>query len=142
MSEDLKEGSSLGPSRGQVPATVADLIAQRRSGVARTLNDDIEDLHLREWPNQEYRKLFEAVYAPDYITGDRLLEDGEAARMLKQRAIEDGGYPRVANGKLKVLILALRVVMNRYHLGRLERARMIGGVQIDTSRPVVNPQHH
>ena len=66
MSETEAPNFSLGrtiPSR--LPQTVEELLAQRKPMVGRTLNDYVEDIHVKLWPNPTYQKLLDAVYDED-----------------------------------------------------------------------------
>lgn len=127
MSEALRTVQRPRPPQANLPATIEALMQQRRAGGAKTLNDYVEELHLKLWTKDEYRQLLDAVYPQEAVTGALIFDDGKAGEMILQAAIDDGNYPLVVNRKLAVIVKALKVVMNRYHIGRRERANMIGG---------------
>ena len=60
MSETEAPNFTLGrqnPSYVRLPQTVEELLAQRKPMVGRTLNDYVEDIHVKLWPNPTYQKL-------------------------------------------------------------------------------------
>ena len=124
MSEQKLPASRF--SAPPLPATVEGLIAQRRSPASKTLNDHVEELHLKLWADADYRKALEAVYDEEAVEGSIAADNFVASQMIRARAKDDGNT-FVESRKLHTITRALKVVMRRYHISRNERALMIGG---------------
>jgi len=103
-----------------LPKTVSDMINGRKVKTKLSLNDQVDELHLRLYEELDYRKLLDAVYPEMAITGDLKLEDGMAAQMIVAHARENG-YPYIARQKLGTVVKALNVVLRRYGMSRTER---------------------
>lgn len=103
-----------------LPATVADLIEQRKNKKSYSLNDMIEKHHIALYTNDDYQSLLEAVHPEQALEGSLIADDFEAARMLREKARESGdGY--VAKQKLDTIRKSLAVVLRRYGISRKER---------------------
>lgn len=109
-----------------LPATVEDLMAQRKSMAGRTLNDYVEDLHLKLWPRPDYQQVLDAVYDEDAVEGSLAADNLMAAIMIRDQAREENVI-QVKGRKLATIVKALNVVMRRYRMSRKERALTIGG---------------
>ena len=111
---------------GRLPPTVEELLAQRKPMVGRTLNDYVEDIHVKLWPDSNYQKLLEAVYDEDAVEGSLAADNLEAATMIRDFARRET-IPQVAGRKKATIVKAMNVVLRRYHMARMERAVMLGG---------------
>ncbi|MET0529227.1 MAG: hypothetical protein ABW003_12990, partial [Microvirga sp.] len=45
-----------------LPATVEDLLAQRKTLRTRTLNDDVDECHVKLWDDPSYKALFLSIW--------------------------------------------------------------------------------
>ncbi len=136
MSETEAPNFSLGrqnPSHLRLPQTVEELLAQRKPMVGRTLNDYVEDIHVKLWPNANYQKLLDAVYDEDAVEGSLTADNLEAAGMIREFAAGEGQVPQVAGRKKATIVKALNVVMRRYHMSRGERAVTLGGEPVSNT---------
>ena len=136
MSETEAPNFSLGrqsPSYVRLPQTVEELLAQRKPMVGRTLNDYVEDIHVKLWPNPTYQKLLDAVYDEDAVEGSLTADNLEAAGMIREFAAGEGQVPQVAGRKKATIVKALNVVMRRYHMSRGERAVTLGGEPVSNT---------
>ena len=109
-----------------LPATVEDMLAQRRTMAGRTLNDYVEDLHIKAWSDPKYQQFLDAVYDEDAVEGSLSADNYSAAQLLRDLARKQA-IPQVATRKLATIVKALNVVMRRYRMTRKERALTIGG---------------
>ena len=114
-----------------LPPTVMDLLNQRKSLRTRSLNDDVEEIHLRLWENPQYRALFLAIWREEAIEGSFIDDDCEAARMVRQHAIKHE-VPIAKGAKLASIRHSLKVVARRYGISRKERQNMVGGEVVST----------
>jgi hypothetical protein len=109
-----------------LPATVEDMLAQRRTMAGRTLNDYVEDLHLKAWADPKYQQFLEAVYDEDAVEGSLSADNISAAQLLRELARKEA-IVQVASRKLATIVKALNVVLKRYRMTRKERALTLGG---------------
>lgn len=86
------------PRAVPLPTTVEDMLAQRRTMAGRTLNDYVEDMHIKLWPNATYQRFLEAVYDEDAVEGSLAVDNIKAAEMIRDLAKEEK-VPQVANRK-------------------------------------------
>lgn len=112
---------------GPLPATVQDLLNQRRSATSMTLNDYVDLVHVQLWPKPAYQSLLLACYDEDAVEGSLTADNIEASRMIRDFSREND-RPEVAGKKLATISKALNIVMRRYRIARKERALTIGGV--------------
>jgi hypothetical protein len=115
-----------------VPQTVVDLINQRKSLRTRTLNDDVEDIHLRLWQEDEYRRYFQPIWREETIEGSFIDDDACVAQMVRKYAREHN-VPIAKNANLASIRHSLQVVARRYGLSRKERQRLVGGEHVESS---------
>lgn len=128
----------------QLPKTRQEMMAFRKSGFSLTLNDRVEALHLRLFPDQSevvegdsnseliafqdrYLLLLDAVYDEQSVEGTIAADNQEAARVLREFARGAGKDSYVSEQKLITLSRALGVVLRRYGMSRKERAHTVGG---------------
>jgi hypothetical protein len=115
----MSENRHLRPVAPALPANISDW--ERKVNTARTLNDQVEMYHRRLVNSSpEYRAFLRAVWDEDTVEGKQILDDNEAARLIRiaAREAEDDF---VGERNLATLIKALRVVVRRYGQSRKER---------------------
>jgi len=115
-----------------LPATVADLLAHRKSGQKKSLNDEVDDIFLRLWETQKFRDLFEAIHPSQTIEGSFACDDNAAANMVRQYAAEHH-MPTTANTKIAAIIFSLHVVSRRFDQSRNQRRTMVKGERVNMS---------
>jgi hypothetical protein len=123
------------PPAPSLPATVMDLLAQRKTMRARSLNDDVEDCHLKLYEDQSYRKLFLPIWKEETIEGSFIADDITAAMMIRDFA-KKNRLPIASNAKLHAIVRSLFVVCRRYQMDRRTRQAMVGGDTVS-----VNDEH-
>jgi hypothetical protein len=116
-----------------LPATVADLLAQKKTMRARSLNDDVDECHLKLWDDAEYRRWFLAIHPAETVEGSFQADDVMAADKIRRFAI-DNRIPIAANAKLAAIVCSLHVVCRRYAMSRKERQNLVGGERVRTDR--------
>jgi hypothetical protein len=128
--------NAIRPASAALPETVMDLLAQRKSMAARSLNNDVEDCHLKCWENPAYRKFFQAIWKEEAVEGSFIADDISAAMMIRDFAIKNR-LPIAANAKLHAIVHSLGVVCRRYQMDRNTRRRLVGDtvVQVDDDEP-------
>jgi hypothetical protein len=103
-----------------LPATVADLLEQRKNKKSYSLNDMIEKHHLSLYSDEDYQAVLEAVHPEQALEGSLIADDFEAARLIREHARGQGdGY--VAKQKLDTIRKSLQIVLRRYGISRKER---------------------
>lgn len=120
-----------------VPATVEELRNQRISMRVRSLNDDVEEAHLKLWDQEDYRKWFSIIWPSDSVEGNHTLDDGMVAMRIRTFA-EDNNLPLAKSAKLGSIIRSLNVVRRRYKIGREQLRRRVGNESVDMS--ALNPE--
>lgn len=114
----------------ELPATVADLLAHRKSMQARSLNDDVDDIFLRLWENSKFRSLFAAIHPSQTIEGSFPADDHVAAEMIRDYAKEHH-FAIASTAKLAAIIFSLHVVCRRYEQSRNQRRNMVKGQHVN-----------
>jgi hypothetical protein len=108
-----------------LPATREDLIAGRKSMRTRSLNDDVEDLHLKLWNNELYRQYLIPIWREDTIEGTFGADDLMAAKLIRDSSSSDE-TPLARKAKLMSIVHSLHVVCKRYGISRKERQQLAG----------------
>jgi hypothetical protein len=103
-----------------LPATRDDLVSQYRLKRKRNINDFVEDILLRLWPDQSFMKYLDAIYDSQAVEGSLEADDFEAARIIRQYA-KDNNSPMVADENLTTIVRAMKVAQRRYNIGRPQR---------------------
>jgi hypothetical protein len=106
-------------------ATVADLIKRRKGRFERTLNDIVEELYLKLWENEQFKRYLTAVTDGESVEGSLGCDDHEAARMLREQARKE--HLSISDTPLASYKLALKVVMRRYEMSRKMRRVSLHG---------------
>lgn len=120
------------PAPHPLPITKEELEAHRKVFHQPTLNDVVHEYHIILWDDPQYRRYLEAVYDEDAVEGSLAIDNGEAARMIRERAVASSDQ-RLASKKLATIAKALGVVLRRYGISRRERAREVAGQIVDMS---------
>jgi hypothetical protein len=104
-----------------LPETRADLLAQYKLKRRRSINDLVEEVVLKMWEDdEEFVKLVEAIYDAQAVTGSQADDDVLAAVAILDRAKRDK-HAEVALQKVHTVKLAMKVVLNRFQIGRHTR---------------------
>lgn len=111
-----------------LPATRSDWV--RKTQFNRTINDQVEDIHLALLDDEEYIELLQAVYDEQAVEGS-LSSDNNMAAIKIRNAAKKMNNP-VKDQKLATIIKALGVVLRRYGVSRKERRNMVGGEVVNT----------
>jgi hypothetical protein len=118
------------PAPPALPVNLAALIEQRKRPLVRSLNDDVEQAHLALWdhPNygERYRSLTLALWNPQAVEGATIIDDHEAARLIRDYAKENN-LVGIGRCNLQSIHLSLGVVKRRYRLDRKYRRNLVGG---------------
>lgn len=116
-----------------LPATVQDLVAQRRSLRSRTLHDDVEAIFLKLWDDPTFRRWFDAIHPSQTVEGSFQVDDVLAAEQVREYAIANH-FPVAASAKLAALIFSIHTVQRRYHISRAERRNRVGGETVKPTK--------
>lgn len=118
-----------------LPATSAALLTFRKAPPKASLNDLVEQIHLRLWDEDGYQAYWLAVYNDQAVEGSLVADTHEAARMVRDFArdhIDDNGFfALIASEKLSTIMKSLGVVAKRYGISRAERRNRVSGVDVD-----------
>ena len=117
---------ALKPLPPQLPETAGEFLAHRKLKGRRTLNDQVEDVHLALYADKQYQDFLYAVYDEQAVEGSLAADNFKAAELIREKA-KKMGYEELARQKLATIDKALRVVLRRYGFSRKERRNMIGG---------------
>lgn len=120
------------PTPNPLPVTVQDLEARRKTLHQPTLNDRVDNLFIKLWTSDDYRRFHDAVYDEDAVEGSLAADNLLAAMMIREKAKTEGD-DYVAGKKLATIAKSLNVVCKRYGIGRRERAREVAGELVDMS---------
>lgn len=118
--------TALKPTPPSLPETAVDFLAQRKLKADRTLNDQVEDIHIRMYEDKQYRGFLYAVYDEQAVEGSLACDNVKAAEMIRNYARKND-FVEVADQKLATITKVLGVVLRRYGSSRKERRNMIGG---------------
>lgn len=127
------QSTALRPVPQQLPATTEAFLAHRKMKERRTINDRVEDAHLKLINNETYRALLFAIFDEQAIEASMEIDDVLAAKMIRDQAA-DLHDEELAAEKLATIVKSLRVVLRRYGFSRKERREQVGGVTV-TSEP-------
>jgi hypothetical protein len=117
---------SLASPASSLPATVKDLLNQRRSPPVTTLSDRVESIYLKLYEDPVFKQYRQAIYREDTAEGTFVDDDVMAAQMIKSAASKAGASTTdffVAKEKLSVIRRLLGVVERRYNADRKSRLR-------------------
>lgn len=115
------------PKPSPLPATVREFMSLRKNKSQRTLNDLVEEIHLRLYEkNERYKAFLEAVWDSDAIEGSQAIDNVMAAQLLREEAIKSNSV-EVSRRKLDTIVKSLGVVLKRYGSSRKERRHTVAG---------------
>ena len=117
-----------------LPATVKDWIDSRKTPFARSLNDQIEELHLRLLENPKYVEFLAATGNEEAKEGSMIADDFEAAAMIRAEA-EKRGNAVVAGSKKATIRRCLAIILHKYRQSRKERRYTVGDEVIEPQEP-------
>ena len=112
-----------------LPATVSELLANRKVAPIRTLNDAIDDIVVAVWTEPNYQKLIEATYDEAAVEGSLAADNILAAQFIREYAVAHN-IPKVVDQKLATISKAHGVVLRRYGATRKERRVTVHGVAV------------
>lgn len=124
-------GGNLRPTTVPLPATSAEW--QRITKPTRTINDEVEDIHLALWdhPDQEthdrYHVLLDAVWDDETVEGSQSCDNHEAAKMIREEAQAKSPNHPLARKNISTLKKAHQVVLRRFGMDRPTRRNMVHG---------------
>jgi hypothetical protein len=124
--------SALKPSPPALPDTTEKFLSLRKVKSKRTLNDQVEDLHIGLYEDETYVGFLYAVYDEQAIEGSLAADNLEAANMVREKA-KKAGYDEVARQKKATIAKALGVVMRRYEQSRNERRNTLRGERVPSN---------
>ena len=112
------------PPPPALPTTSAGLLAQRQRVRKRTLNQDVEAIHLRQWDEDpDYQLLFRSIYREEAVEGSFAAEDFLAAQKIRACA-QLHGFEIAAGANLTALAKSLRHVRSLLNQGRKQRRKL------------------
>jgi hypothetical protein len=120
----------LHPQPPALPTTSAGLLAQRQRVRKRTLNQDVEAVHLRLWDEEpDYQLLFRSIYKEEAIEGSFLSEDFLASQKIQLYARQHG-FEIAGAANLTAIRKSLNHVRLLLQQGRKQRRKLAeqGGV--------------
>jgi hypothetical protein len=118
---------ALKPLPPQLPETAGEFLAHRKLKGRRTLNDQVEDVHLALYDSDKaYRDYLYAVYDEQAVEGSLAADNFKAAELIRERA-KKMNYEELAGQKLATITKALGVVLRRYGFSRKERRHTLRG---------------
>jgi hypothetical protein len=110
------------PMLHPVPRSVAEWV--RTIKTRPTINDMVEQYHLTLLADENYARLYDAVYNEQAVEGSLMSDDHEAARAIREAAIRDNSP--LGREKLATIVKAARVVLRRYDMSRNQRRDYFG----------------
>jgi hypothetical protein len=109
-----------------VPRTAEQYLAKRKLKSKRTLNDEVETVHLALADDEQYQAYLDPVYDSEAVEGSLSIDDAKASEMIREKAREMA-IVAIQNKNLATLVKALRVVLRRTGDSRDERRNKLHG---------------
>ena len=103
-----------------LPDTRRDLLAARAMKRQRTILDHVEDVFVVLWEDPAFKKLNDAVFHSQAVHGNTNIDDVFAGIAIKAKATEMQ-LVELMDQPMDAIVHALRLVRNRYKLGRRYR---------------------
>lgn len=122
------------PPAPALPSSVSDLLALRKTLRTRSLNDDVEEIHLALWDDLQYRQFFLPIWKEETIEGTFIADELMAAIQVREYA-NNHQKPIAATAKLAAIIRSLHVVCRRYGISRKERQNIVGAGRDNDRKP-------
>jgi Arc/MetJ family transcription regulator len=109
-----------------LPANREELLA-KKTMKSMTLNDYVDAIHVELFGvDEKYTRFLHAAWNSEAVEGALDIDDTMAAQIIKQYAIEKK-IAYVMDSNLATIRHSLKVVLNRYHMSRKERAYTVAG---------------
>jgi hypothetical protein len=118
------KGSAEMSEKTFLPTTVADLLARRKTSRIRNINQDIEDIHLKLWEDEEYRKYMMVVWREEAVEGSYVADDFAIARYFRDYAIANDMHI-AGSANLASIVRSLHWVWRNYRISRQERRQFV-----------------
>jgi hypothetical protein len=110
-----------------LPDTVREFMAHRKNDSKRTLNDQVEEIHLSLYEtNDKYTEFLYAVYDEQAVEGSLAADNIMAAEIVRTKATQIKNV-EVSRQKLATIWKSLSVVLRRYGFSRKERRDSLHG---------------
>jgi hypothetical protein len=104
------------------------MLEQRKGDQNKTLNDMVEDIHVRLYDKQDYRDLLNAVWDSEAVEGSCSADNYSAANLIREEAKRRTSG--VMHKNLTTITRSLGVVLRRFNLDRKTRRHMVDGVVV------------
>jgi hypothetical protein len=108
-----------------LPVTTSEWMDRRKTKAVRTLNDMVEEIHLRLVNNDDYRKYLDAVWDEDAVEGSLSADNYELANLIRAEAIKRESP--IMDKKKATIAKALGVVLRRFGEDRKTRRNSVHG---------------
>jgi len=109
-----------------LPASIDQWAGLRKMKTKRTLNDQVEDVHLALSADEAYQALLYATYDEQAVEGSMSADNVMAAEMIRDKA-KAMDLEELGRQKLATISKCLGVVLRRYEQSRNERRLMVHG---------------
>jgi hypothetical protein len=132
--------TALLPTPPALPTTSAAYLAHRKLKARRSINDHVEEVHLKLIDDERYSDYLFAIYDEQAVEKSLEIDDFMAALMLRDKARELNNDV-IGHESLAVIVKALRVVLRRYEFSRRERRNSVSGVSVPEETPQLETMH-
>lgn len=124
---NVERTAQLKPLPPALPDTVREFMAHRKSDSKRTLNDQVEEIHLSLYETDDkYTEFLYAVYDEQAVEGSLAADNIMAAEIIRKKANQLKNV-EVSRQKLATIWKSLGVVLRRYGFSRKERRDTLHG---------------
>ena len=120
---------SLRPVPQALPTKLSDHLEHRLLKARRSLNDMVEELHLKLVEDERYISYLNAVYDEQAVEGSLGADNIMASTMIRDSAKEVKS--ELAGEKLATISKALGVVLRRYGFDRKSRRLSVHGTMVN-----------
>jgi len=101
-----------------LPKTRQQLVARRHLKKQPSIHDLVEPIFEVLWDDENFAKYFQASVNSEAVEGSLRSDDQEAARMIRDYAVANNPGSPVAHKNLHTLAFSVRIVANRFQVGR------------------------
>jgi hypothetical protein len=112
-----------------LPATVEDMQSKRVVKPTITLNDMVEEVHFRLYPNPDYAALLNAVWDSEAVEGSLAADNYKAADMIREEAKRQGNTV-LSTKNWATIAKSLGVVLRRFESDRKTRRQTVHGERV------------
>ena len=113
-----------------LPADTRALLAQRKHGLLRNLNDEVEPIFVGLFEEPGFQRYLNAVYDEQAIEGSLATDNVMAAELIRNAA-QEAGNGFVADQKLHTLVKAMNIVKRRLQVHPMQRRYSVHGEQVE-----------